>query len=828
MAHRLNALGGLSLLRPDGSVAGGAVAQRRRLALYLRLALGGEAGVSRETLLDAFWPEVPGERARQSLSQALYVLRREVGSEDVVQGTATLRLDPKLLDSDVRQFLTAASERRWAEAIQSYQGPLLEGIYVPEADPFERWLSSERRRLEAAFAQALEEEARARSAAGEAAHAVELWRRRAALDPLSARVAVALMEALAAAGDVAAAHQHARVYGALVRAELDQEPDPVIDLALRRIADRIHIPRDLARTSPIGKLTESVESSEHTASNGRVPPAAQADARAPEASPAVAAPAIADRRPSVGRGRRRHTWTVAVAVVALAVLALAFGRRAAGPSGTGRTRLVIRASASAESGPGSLSPQLLATIRAQLADMPDLDLRRTGERLRVGDELLDIRLEESSGHRRLVLRSYGAPFGLLPRAGPAVVPVSGSLEEDAETAVSAWQSIRYGAESASDRLGTLIAVGEANTCVLLRSERVACWGRGRTGQLGDSTRRGIASPGPLVRGLTGVRDVGVGLDHACALTHDDAIWCWGANNQGQVGNPGSGETCRVEGDLYACSIIPLRAAPELTFQRLAVGYFFTCGLTADGVAHCWGYNLFGQLGGGTFKFSGTNATHVVAPVPFVAITAGEFHACALTAAGEAWCWGRNIAGELGDGTTDSSAVPRRVATPVRFVQLSAGSFYTCGITTDGAAHCWGRNAFGQLGDGTRERRLAPTLVHTPPGVRWRSIDTGTSGDGPTHTCALALDGRAFCWGGNGRGELGTGDQEDSNVPVPVTTGRFTQVVSATDYSCGLRASGGVFCWGNNTEGQAGTGLVTPTPVSRPHRVYFGPQIDPGG
>jgi hypothetical protein len=151
----------------------------------------------------------------------------------------------------------------------------------------------------------------------------------------------------------------------------------------------------------------------------------------------------------------------------------------------------------------------------------------------------------------------------------------------------------------------------------------------------------------------------------------------------------------------------------LTFAVLSGGVYHTCGVTRTGAAYCWGQNVSGQLGDGT-----TTDRLVPAPVAgnltFTAMSAGGAHTCGATTSHAAYCWGRNDFGQLGDGTTTQRLVPTPIAGDLTFAGLSAsGRFSSCGVTMSSAAYCWGRNDFGQVGDGTTTDRHVPTAVGSP-------------------------------------------------------------------------------------------------------------------
>ncbi|MEO8335728.1 MAG: FlgO family outer membrane protein, partial [bacterium] len=224
---RLLTLGGLSLV-DDGAPVTGAASQRSRLALLALLAAAGPTGVAREKVLACLWPESDDERARHALKQSVYALRRDLGNENAIAGTATLTLDPTVVASDIREFEDAIVRGDDATAVALYAGPFLDGVFVRAAPEFDQWAGNERARLERAQLDAIARLARAADTAGDAIASVQWWRRAAAAEPLSGRVALSLMRALADAGDMSAAIQHARVHDAMVRGELDAPADDAV------------------------------------------------------------------------------------------------------------------------------------------------------------------------------------------------------------------------------------------------------------------------------------------------------------------------------------------------------------------------------------------------------------------------------------------------------------------------------------------------------------------------------------------------------------------------------------------------------------------------
>jgi len=232
---RIKCLGQLSVLDDDGQPVAGAATQPRRLAILALLARAGDRGLSRDKVIGFLWPDSDEERARRLLSEAVYMLRRELGSEDAIVGVRDLRIGSDILTSDVTELEQAVAARDYDRAAALYAGPFLDGFYLPGAAEFDRWVEDERRALEHDGETVFDACAAGAEARGDYAAAVTWWRRLAAKDPVNARVAVRLMRALAAAGDRHGAIRHAAIHQALVREELDCPADADVV----RLADEI-------------------------------------------------------------------------------------------------------------------------------------------------------------------------------------------------------------------------------------------------------------------------------------------------------------------------------------------------------------------------------------------------------------------------------------------------------------------------------------------------------------------------------------------------------------------------------------------------------------
>ncbi|MGH7527785.1 MAG: BTAD domain-containing putative transcriptional regulator [Gemmatimonadales bacterium] len=224
---RLRTLGG-AVVESGGAALAGTAGQRKSLALLALLAPAGDRGVSRDKVLAYLWPEAEPDRAAHRLTQLLYALRRDLKAEELFLGSNELRLNPELLTSDVQEFSTARRVGELERAVSLYGGPFLDGFFLSGASEFERWVENERTGLAGDYAEALETLAADAAAQGNPRRAAQWWRRLAEQDPLSSRVTVHLMSALAAAGSRAAALDQAREYEALVRDELGAVPNPAV------------------------------------------------------------------------------------------------------------------------------------------------------------------------------------------------------------------------------------------------------------------------------------------------------------------------------------------------------------------------------------------------------------------------------------------------------------------------------------------------------------------------------------------------------------------------------------------------------------------------
>jgi TolB-like protein len=192
------------------------------------LACAGERGISRDRIFTLFWPDASAQQASHRLSQLTHSIRRSLGCSDLMTGATDLRLRPDRIACDLWELTAARGHGDFELAALLYAGPLLDGFFLPESLEFERWLESRRSALAREHGETLEALAVQAELAGDARTAAAWWSRLARHEPLSSRVTMHLMTALAASGDRARALEHALAYQSQLRTELELDPNPAV------------------------------------------------------------------------------------------------------------------------------------------------------------------------------------------------------------------------------------------------------------------------------------------------------------------------------------------------------------------------------------------------------------------------------------------------------------------------------------------------------------------------------------------------------------------------------------------------------------------------
>jgi alpha-tubulin suppressor-like RCC1 family protein len=331
-----------------------------------------------------------------------------------------------------------------------------------------------------------------------------------------------------------------------------------------------------------------------------------------------------------------------------------------------------------------------------------------------------------------------------------------------------------------------IAAGSNHSCMVRDTDgTVWCWGRNNEGQLGNNTT--IDSSIPVqVEGITGASTVVTGAQYSCAIVAG-TVECWGANDEGQLGD-GSQTGSRT----------PVAASGLTGVTALAAGEQHTCAIGAGGAVSCWGFNTSGQLGDGTMT-----SRRVPGSVPGVtatAIAASDDSTCVVEGSALT-CWGFNGEGLFMNGTTMSTPEPVSSTLLTGIAGVSIGGGHLCVFTDTGEVHCAGDNGVGQLGDGNGAMGLTSSLPVRAfiPG----KVIAISAGD--RHTCAVDDTGGAWCWGADG-GKLGLGfDLGSVRVPVKTTFEDIATIAAGGGHTCARSTSGAIACAGFNGMGQLGNG-----------------------
>lgn len=341
---------------------------------------------------------------------------------------------------------------------------------------------------------------------------------------------------------------------------------------------------------------------------------------------------------------------------------------------------------------------------------------------------------------------------------------------------------------------TAVATGFFHSCALRPGGAVECWGDNSNGQLGDGTTTTRLTPVAVV-GLTGATAIAAGGNHTCALLTGGTVSCWGDNG----GDVGDGTTTQ--------RTTPVSVVGLTGVVAIAAGNSHSCAVLSDGTAQCWGLNILGALGDGT-------TTNRTTPVPVQGLTgakaiAAGAHTCALLTGGGISCWGDNSHGQLGDGTTANQLTPVAVqglGGTATAVVVGEETHHTCALISNGTMECWGENLQGVLGDGTTTERHSPTPVSGLSGVV--AIATANR-----DSCAVVSNGGVFCWGFSE--VLGNGSTTDSLTPVAVSNLTTAIGVDMREaHACARLRGGDVVCWGENGGDLGnGTAIASLTPVT---------------
>lgn len=339
------------------------------------------------------------------------------------------------------------------------------------------------------------------------------------------------------------------------------------------------------------------------------------------------------------------------------------------------------------------------------------------------------------------------------------------------------------------------------------------WGLNGDGELAATTSQtcsGYAcSAAPIqAAALANVVAVAGGGMHSLAALSDGSVWAWGANNSGQVG-PG----IPVSANSSTSTPVQVTGLPSNAIA-VATGEYFSLALTASGVVYAWGDDSYGELGPSVTPSSSSYSQSPVQvtglPAGIVAIAARGGNGLALASDGSVWAWGADGSGQLGSsvatmcGSYPCSAMPLQVAGLSGITSIASGGAYNLALTQGGTVYAWGDNSNGNLGDGSTTSSASPVQVSGLTNIT--VIAAGT------HDLALTGSGQVYAWGQNQSGELGASATQICGMyycsTTPLLVGGLPSNVSALSvgggYSLAL-ANGSVYSWGANNLGELGIG-----------------------
>ena len=332
----------------------------------------------------------------------------------------------------------------------------------------------------------------------------------------------------------------------------------------------------------------------------------------------------------------------------------------------------------------------------------------------------------------------------------------------------------------------------------------------------------------------GLRSVVANYDAACAISGDGALYCWGTDDEGLLGDGAAdvGETAtpfqigtdsdweelflgynnlcgRRSGSIYCWGYFyalgdehagsPV-VEPTLfsdTLVTMDSGYNASCGIDAAGTLYCVGWGNQGLLGDGNDQPHYVATPTAVGSDSYLAVAIGDEHACAVRADGRLLCWGYQPVANT------ALSVPTLGSDVGPWIDVAAGEAHTCALKANGELYCWGENFDGQLGLGNFDAVVEPTRVGTDND--WVAVSANESS-----SCAVKSDGRGFCWGSNDEGQLGslTAPMADVNAPVQVDTEvGLLRIGGIADTRCAESELGEVLCWGRNDYGLLGRGVL---------------------
>lgn len=294
---------------------------------------------------------------------------------------------------------------------------------------------------------------------------------------------------------------------------------------------------------------------------------------------------------------------------------------------------------------------------------------------------------------------------------------------------------------------------QPSTCAIEDDGSLRCWGDDEHGQVGNGGPfdqsefpPGVEFEFPPASARTEITrahdwtSVDGGATHTCAIRSTGKLYCWGADDSGQLGDGGANT------DVSS----PVRITTVDGWRSVSAGGSHTCAIRYSGKLYCWGSDTSGQVGDGS-QIGADRPRQITNATDWRSVSAGGNHTCAVRSTGKLYCWGADESGQVGDGSLTGATSPRQIATATDWKMVAAGGQHSCAIRSVGKLHCWGSDQDGQLGDGgTNSNSSWPKQVGTWTG--WTSVSAGEA-----HTEATYRPDELYAWGSDDHYQLGTRD-----------------------------------------------------------------------
>ncbi len=385
---------------------------------------------------------------------------------------------------------------------------------------------------------------------------------------------------------------------------------------------------------------------------------------------------------------------------------------------------------------------------------------------------------------------WGLPFALSPMAIAGGLPFTSistaythgcGIATDSTARCWTWR-MQPGAVPGGLKLVQL-ASGNYHDCGVTADSSAYCW-LYNCGYSPDVVCNDPPVPAVLAAGTKFTEVAAGGDNESCGLAAGGAVFCWYVDRDA-VRSP-----VIVPGGTTFLTVAVGSGAPPSPIQQ---GSQYGCGIAADSSGQCWGFRR--AIQGNQLIVETSVPTPVPGGLKYISLDTWGGHVCGIAVGGSAYCW------------TPPDVAPVLVPGGGNYTSVYADYWSNCALDATGAAACWGRNLDGELGIGSagiQSRVPVPVLGGHAFTTMAMEMD---------HTCGLATDSTAYCWGSNSSGMLGTGDTAWSTQPVPVAGGfHFAALSAGPHLTCGLLADGSAYCWGRGTrtptEQQVGTHFIS--------------------